>query len=66
MGKFKEINVANNMAQPTACDIAQVRQAYAELKLRVRPSPLGLLEDEGEEPVDDDTPVIVPKPSPLY
>jgi hypothetical protein len=63
MGKFKEINVANNMAQPSACDIAQVKQAYAELKVRVRPSPkFGLSEDEGEEPVDDDTPVIVPKP----
>jgi hypothetical protein len=63
MGKFKEINVPNNMAQPTACDIAQVRQAYTELKVRVRPSPkMGLFEDEGEEPVDDDTPIIVPKP----
>jgi hypothetical protein len=63
MGKFKDINVPNNMAQPTACDIAQVKRAYAELKVRVRPSPkVGLSEDEGEEPVDDDTPIIVPKP----
>jgi len=63
MGKFKDINVPNNMAQPTACDIAQVKQAYTELKVRVRPSPkMGLFEDEGEEPVDDDTPIIVPKP----
>ena len=63
MTKFREINVPNNMAQPTACDIAQVKQAYTELKVRVRPSPkFGLAEDEGEEPVDDDTPIIVPKP----
>jgi len=63
MGKFKDINVPNNLAQPTACDIAQVKQAYAELKVRVRSSPkMGLSEDEGEEPVDDDTPVIIPKP----
>ena len=62
MTKFKRINVANNLAQPTPCDIAQVKQAYAELKVRVRPSPSTLAEDEGEEPVDDDTPIIVPKP----
>jgi len=64
MAKFKDINVPNNLAQPTACDIAQVKRAYAELKVRVRPSPkIGLSEDEGEEPVDDDTPIIVPKPN---
>jgi hypothetical protein len=63
MTKFKEINVPNNMAQPTACDIAQVKAAYTELKVRVRPSPkFALVADEGEEPVDDDTPIIIPKP----
>jgi len=62
MGKFERINVANNLSQPTPCDIAQVKQAYAELRVRVRPSPGNLTDDEGEEPVDDDTPIIVPKP----
>lgn len=63
MGKFKEINVPNKMAQPTACDIAQVRNAYQELRVRVRPSPkFSSSEDEGEEPEDDDTPIVVPKP----
>jgi hypothetical protein len=63
MNQFKVINVPNEMAVPTACDIAQVRQAYNELKLRVRPSPPNRnLIDEGEEPVDDDTPIVIPKP----
>lgn len=62
MGKFARINAANNLAKPTPCDIAQVKQAYAELRVRVRPSPGKLTDDEGEEPVDDDTPVVVPKP----
>ena len=63
MNQFKVINVPNDMAVPTACDIAQVRQAYKELKVRVRPSPPNRnLIDEGEEPVDDDTPIVIPKP----
>ena len=62
MGKFERINSANDLSQPTPCDIAQVKLAYAELKVRVRPSPVNLADDEGEEPVDDDTPIIVPKP----
>jgi hypothetical protein len=62
MGKFERINVANNLSQPTPCDIAQVKQAYAELRVRVRPSPVKLTDDEGEEPVDDDTPIVIPKP----
>ena len=63
MNQFKAINVPNDMAVPTACDIAQVRQAYRELKIRVRPSPPNRnLIDEGEEPVDDDTPIVIRKP----
>ena len=63
MGKFEKINTPNNLAQPTPCDIAQVRRAYEELRVRVRPSPnFSSAEDEGEEPVDDDTPIVVPKP----
>lgn len=62
MSKFERINAANNLSQPTPCDIAQVKRAYAELRVRVRPSPRNLTEDEGEEPEDDDTPIVVPKP----
>ena len=63
MNQFKAMNVPNDMALPTPCDIAQVRQAYKELKIRVRPSPPNRnLIDEGEEPIDDDTPIVIPKP----
>jgi hypothetical protein len=63
MNQFKAMNVPNNMATPSPCDIAQVKQAYQELKVRVRPSPSSRnLIDQGEEPVDDETPVIIPKP----
>ena len=62
MNQFKAMNVPNDLSIPTPCDIAQVRQAYQELKVRVRPSPPNRnLIDEGEEPEDDDTPIIIPK-----
>lgn len=60
MNQFKVINEPNNIPAPTSCDIAQVRAAYEELKVRVRPSPTLL--DQGEEPEDDDTPIIIPHP----
>lgn len=63
MNQFKAMNVSNDMAVPTTCDIAQVREAYKELKVRVRPSPPNISSiDEGEEPVDDDTPIVIPRP----
>ena len=63
MNQFKAVNVPNDMATPTPCDIAQVREAYKELRVHVRPSPTNRGQiDEGEEPVDDDTPIVVPKP----
>lgn len=62
MGGFTALNVANDLDAPSSCDIDQVRQAYVELKMRIRPSPVLAKIDEGEEPVDDDTPIIVPKP----
>jgi hypothetical protein len=64
MNQFKVVNVSNDMEGPTACDIAQVKAAYRELAIRVRPSPQPgqLLRDEGEEPIDDDTPIVVPRP----
>lgn len=64
MNQFKTINSANDMPAPSPCDIVQVREAYRELKVHVRPSPPNRnLIDEGEEPVDDDTPIVVPKPN---
>jgi|ERR1041384_4213267 hypothetical protein len=64
MIQFKSVNVSNNMDRPSACDVAQVKLAYqtvaAELKRVTQPTPLVV--DEGEEPVDDDTPVVIRKP----
>jgi hypothetical protein len=64
MNQFKAVNVPNDMEAPTACDIAQVKAAYKELAVHVRPSPMVRegVQDEGEEPIDDDTPVVVPRP----
>jgi hypothetical protein len=64
MNQLKSVNATNGMEGPSRCDIAQVSQAYKELKIRVRPSPHSRdLIDEGEEPEDDDTPIVVPKPA---
>ena len=67
MNQFKTMNFTNDMEGPTACDLAQVKEAYKELKAHPRPSPVALAgtsipADEGEEPVDDDTPVVTQKP----
>src|SRR5258705_4370404 len=65
MNQFEAVNMPNGMEGPTSCDIAQVKEAYKELKVLVRASPPDrklMPEDEGEEPVDDDTPVLVPTP----
>jgi hypothetical protein len=65
MNQFKTINVSNDMNGPTACDLAQVQAAYRELKINPRRAPAALgatVADEGEEPVDDDTPIIPRKP----
>lgn len=63
MTQFKIINVSNGMEGPTTCDLAQVQAAYRELKLHPRPSPAALMPvDDGEEPVDDDTPIVTRKP----
>jgi hypothetical protein len=66
MNQFEAVNMPNGMEGPTSCDIAQVKEAYKELKVLVRASPPDrklMPEDEGEEPVDDDTPVVVPTPA---
>jgi len=65
MSQFKAVNTANEMGGPSGCDIAQVKAAYQELKIRVGPSPTNRghgSEDQGEEPVDDDTPIVIRKP----
>jgi hypothetical protein len=63
MIQFKSVNQPNDMEGPTACDVGQVKAAYKELAVHVRPSPTtSETVDEGEEPVDDDTPVVIKKP----
>jgi hypothetical protein len=63
MIQFKDVNVSNGMDGPSGCDLAQVKTVYhalaAELRRTPRPKPVV---DEGEEPVDDDTPVVIAKP----
>ena len=60
MTKFSGSNVSNGLEGPTGCDVAQVKKAYTELKLRYRP--VVVYVDEGEEPVPDDTPLVIPEP----
>jgi hypothetical protein len=64
MNQFGLINVPNEMPGPTACDVAQVKLAYKLSALQSSRAPLAkkISSDEGEEPVDDDTPIVVPKP----
>lgn len=63
MNKFKGMNVPNGMERPTACDLKQVSAAYAELRSRRRPALAAIIQvDEGEEPVEDDTPPVIPDP----
>lgn len=64
MLQFKDVNVPNQMNGPSACDVAQVKTVYQAVaaQLRKAPRPEAIIGDKGEEPVDDDTPVIIPKP----
>lgn len=65
MNQFGRVNTANEVPGPTTCDVAQVKSTYQQLVLQAsRTSQPKKLEDEGEEPVDDDTPIVVPKPRP--
>ncbi len=62
MIKFKDVNVPNEMNGPSGCDLAQVKAVYqsvAQLK-PTRPAKRRVV-DEGEDPIDDDTPVVIPK-----
>jgi hypothetical protein len=63
MGLMKAGGESNGIEGPTACDKAGVLAAYRELRMRVGPAPTALsfnkrVEDEGEEPEADDTPVV--------
>jgi hypothetical protein len=60
MNQFGRVNLANEMPAPTTCDITQVKAAYERLRAPVLAKKIA--EDEGEEPVDDDPPIVVPKP----
>jgi hypothetical protein len=60
MIKFSGFSVSNGLEGPTGCDVAQVRKAYTELRLRYPPNVVHV--DEGEEPVPDDTPLVIPEP----
>ena len=64
MIQFKTVNTSNEMNGPTACDVAEVKRAYQKLAAQLKPSPRpkSIVVDEGEEPVEYDTPVVVPKP----
>jgi len=64
MIQFKTVNASNEMDGPSACDVAEVKRAYQVLAARLKQVPKSkpLVVDEGEEPVEDDTPVVVPKP----
>jgi hypothetical protein len=64
MIQFKMVNVSNEMNGPTGCDVAQVKRVYdlVTAKLKRAPRVKPVVVDEGEEPVEDDTPIVVPKP----
>jgi hypothetical protein len=64
MNKLRGTSTSNGMEGPTTCDVAEVRNAYLQLEARLlrAPKTVTIREDEGEVPVDDDTPVVIPKP----
>jgi hypothetical protein len=64
MIQFKTVNASNEMNGPSACDLAQVKAVYQSVALELRRTrpPKPIVIDEGEEPVEDDTPVVIPKP----
>lgn len=62
MNQLKVMNVSNGMEGPTACDVAQIKQTYAKSSTRVAAKPAKRPVDPGEEPEDDDTPIVIPNP----
>jgi hypothetical protein len=64
MIQFQAVNAANGMDGPTACDVTEVKRSYQVLvaQLKQPPKSKPIVVDEGEEPAEDETPVVVPKP----
>ena len=64
MVQFKNVNISNEMNGPSSCDVAQVKAVYETVVAQRRRAPRQrlIVVDDGEEPVEDDTPVIIPKP----
>ena len=62
MGLMKSANESNGIEGPTPCDKTAVLSAYEKLSLHVARSPAALQSveamDQGEEPEEDDTPVV--------
>ena len=62
MGLLKGADESNGIDGPTACDKSAVLAAYQELKLHVARAPLSSWTSEaadvGEEPEEDDTPIV--------
>jgi hypothetical protein len=56
MSQLPELNVGNELEGPTACDILQVRRVYKGLQKRLAQATVA--PDEGEEPEDDETPIV--------
>jgi hypothetical protein len=65
------IRTSNAFDGPTSCDVAQVRRVYEHVRMQAaevkKRQPLPQVAqivpvDEGEEPVDDDTPIVMKKP----
>jgi hypothetical protein len=65
MNQFKGFNTPNELPAPTRCDVAQVTANYRQMSTRIsaasqarKAQPI----DEGEEPIEDDTPNVVGNP----
>lgn len=62
MGLMKSARESNGIEGPTACDRTAVLSAYEKLSLHVAASPAALQSvealDQGEEPEEDDTPIV--------
>lgn len=61
MNQFDAVNTASELQGPSSCDVVQVKtqyQAVAAKPIHLKP----IVVEEGEEPVEDDTPIVVPKP----
>lgn len=58
MIKLKAMNVSNGMSGPTACDVAQVKAAYVEMRRERSQTAKNIPVDEGEEGIEDDTPIV--------